>query len=179
MSQKLQLDFIQRPLFSLQKISHTGLGFLLSGLVLASLVGVYYQALWSRYQLAQADLVRIDLVQAQPTATIATSQQNSSVAVEELQQARAVAEELMMPWPTLLSTLERIEPKNIALLGITPNKKKQQLQLTGQAKNMQAALQYIQQLEATPMLSQVYLQKHEVEVDDAFKPVSFTIMASW
>jgi hypothetical protein len=65
------------------------------------------------------------------------------------------------------------------LLSLEPNKKKQQLVISGQAKNILAALSYIEALENLPMLSQVFLQKHTVDQLDPFKPVAFTIVAKW
>ncbi|HEY0563308.1 MAG TPA: PilN domain-containing protein [Methylophilus sp.] len=173
MSHKLDLDFVTRQPFALQQVNSLGLVFLLGGLLLAGLVALHYQTQLSALQQAQAALTQAQPKTAQAQATA------SPVADEELQQARAVADELMLPWPSLLNALEQVEQQHIALLGITPNKKKRQLQLTGQAKNMQSALYYIEQLEASSMLSQVYLQKHDVDINDAFQPVNFTIMASW
>lgn len=183
MSQKLQLDFIKNPPFSLQSINRLGLVFLLGGLLLAGIVALHYQTQLSTLKQAETALAQAQpkAIQTQTTQTqTAQTQTNTSpVADEELRQARAVADELTLPWPSLLRALEQVEQPHIALLGITPNKKKRQLMLTGQAKHMPAALQYIEQLEASAMLSQVYLQKHEVDLNDSFKPVNFTIVASW
>jgi hypothetical protein len=44
---------------------------------------------------------------------------------------------------------------------------------------MKEALYYVEALEKLPMLSQVYLQKHTIDQLDPFKPVAFTIVASW
>ena len=69
--------------------------------------------------------------------------------------------------------------QNIVLLSLTPNPKKQQMLLTGEAKDLASVLEYIKQLEMQPMLSQVYLQKHTVDVVNAARPVSFSINAQW
>jgi len=64
-------------------------------------------------------------------------------------------------------------------LSIAPNRKKQQVVLTGQAKNMAATLQYVQALAQLNTLAQVYLLKHHIDQSDPYKPVGFTIVAQW
>jgi hypothetical protein len=38
-------------------------------------------------------------------------------------------------------------------------------------------MQFIRRLEAQPILSQVYLQKHQLDEDNVSKPVRFTLVA--
>ena len=175
MSQNLQLDFVERKAFSLRQVNSLGIVFLLCGLVLSALVALYYQAKSAEYHLALAQLAQTQPQQKETMARAGTAQ----ISDEEMKQIRETADDLITPWDSLLSTLESIQQKDIALLSITPSKKKQQLILSGQAKNISAVLLYIEQLEATPRLSQVYLQKHDVDINETFKPVNFTIVASW
>jgi hypothetical protein len=69
--------------------------------------------------------------------------------------------------------------QDIALLNLEPNSKKQQVSISGEAKNLQAALNYIQKLEAQSMLDKVYLQKYIIDEANLFKPVKFTLSAQW
>ena len=86
---------------------------------------------------------------------------------------------LATPWNELLDSIEQSDMPDIALLGIDPSVKKQQLILTGEAKNLATILKYINKLSQQATLSQVYLQKHIVNETSNEKPVSFSIIAKW
>jgi len=96
-----------------------------------------------------------------------------------LKKIRETVADLSTPWNALLGALETIQAPDIALLNLQPNKKKQQLTLTGQAKNVQKMLDYVQAVSSLKMLSNAYLQNHVVEMNDPNKPVNFTIVANW
>ena len=80
---------------------------------------------------------------------------------------------LAMPWDGLFEAIESTQNKDVTLLSLEPNPKKQQLLLTGEAKNLQIALQYVAQLQKQPVLSQLFLQKHNVEEGDVSKTRAF------
>ena len=101
------------------------------------------------------------------------------VSNQEINQVNSLINVLATPWDVLLEAIEQSDLPDITLLSIEPNLKKQQLVLTGEAKNLAIALLYIQQLEAHPVLNEVYLQKHSIDEADVSKPVRFNILAKW
>lgn len=174
MSQKLGLDFVNNQAFSLSRLTPISMLIILTSLVIASYIAIIYRAKIDEYNNMQSQLEQI-----QPVKKHIVNHSLNKTPVAELKQISDVAADISTPWRQLLEGLEEVEMRDIALLSLEPNKKKQQLVLGGQAKNMQAALNYIEALEKLPMLSQVFLQKHTIDQLDPFKPVAFTIVAKW
>ena len=175
MSQKLDLDYVERNAFSLSRLSGASIFVLVSGLASTVYVASHYQARQTKYTETHAKLQQ---VQSAKKAT-PTRIDIRIVPAEELKQVNETIRDLSTPWDQLLSSLEQIDISDIALLSLEPSVKKQQVKFGGQAKNMQATLNYVKQLESLPILSQVYLQNHNIDQVDPFKPVSFTIVAQW
>lgn len=175
MSQKLSLDFAEIQAFSFSHFTPINLLVLLAGLFLTSYVTLTYNAKNDALNQAQSQLAKIQ----PPKKTELENSELEKIPPAELKYISDVATDLTTPWGQLLSELEQVQMNDIALLSLEPNKKKQQLILGGQAKNMQVILNYIEALEKLPMLSQVFLQKHTVDQIDPFKPVTFTIVARW
>ena len=97
----------------------------------------------------------------------------------DIHQVNSLISVLATPWGALFTAIEQSDLPDIALLSIEPNLKKHQLVLVGEAKNLPIALRYIQQLEAQPILNEVYLQKHSIDEADVSKPVRFSVVAKW
>jgi hypothetical protein len=79
----------------------------------------------------------------------------------------------------LFEAIERADAQEVTLLNVAPNSKKQQVLITGEAKNIQEVLNYIVKLEAQPVLQSAYLQSHSIDETNVSKPVKFTVMAHW
>ena len=175
MSQILDIDFAAPNPLAYQRLTVTGLVLM----VLALFVCAY---VWAEYQKTEQILVETEarlntLSPQKKTELVQTVVETASAA--EIEYARAIVAQLSTPWNPLLNALERINMQNVALLSVEPNRKKQQLVITGQAKNMESTLSYIKRLEEIDGLSQVYLLKHQIDQSDPNKPVGFTILAQW
>lgn len=92
-----------------------------------------------------------------------------------LQQAVAA---IGIDWEGLYLRIDRATPEDVSLLGITPNAAAKSLQISGEARNLQAALGFVDTLRRPP-LSQVSLLSHKIKADDPQHPVSFEIAATW
>lgn len=92
-----------------------------------------------------------------------------------LQQAVAA---IGIDWEGLYQRIDRATPEDVSLLGITPNAAAKSLQISGEARNLQAALGFVDTLRQPP-LSQVSLLSHKIKADDPQRPVSFEIAATW
>lgn len=175
MSVKLDLEFIQQP--ALSRANWFGISILLASLLLLALTGQVYQ----KQQLKLAD-ISMQLRQfSQQTLPKSQSikMDTALVTPDETKQLTEAVNMLATPWNNLLVAIEQADMQDIALLSLEPNSKKQLVVLTGEAKNLPVVLQYIKQLQQTPMLAQVYLQKHSIDEADASKPVRFSLLAKW
>lgn len=97
----------------------------------------------------------------------------------EVKNANAVLLQLSLPWDRLFQTVESANGDDIALLGIDPDVKKGLIKVSGEARDFDALLGYIRTMQASDFLAQVYLAHHQVQEQDAEKPIRFSVDASW
>ncbi len=176
MSQQIDLDFIQTPFLSLTRFSWFSLFLLVASLVLALFTWQTYQTKRVEHLELEAKLTEANQQQQQK---LPVKQVPVSIQPEQLKQMQETVNALAVPWNALFEAIEQSDQKDIAILSLEPNSQKQQVVMTGEAKNLQVALAYITQLENQPALSQVFLQKHSIDEANVSKPVSFTIFAKW
>lgn len=174
MSQQMDLEFIQKPIFG--RISVSGFLILLASFWIATFT-------WQTYQQQKIALVdnlkSLNQVNQQlPNQEIIKSPV-AAISSKQLTQLTEDFNLLATPWHELLNAIEQSDMPDIALLGLDPSVKKQQILITGEAKNLAAILQYVNKLDQQTNLSQVYLQKHNVNEASNEKPVSFSIVAKW
>lgn len=79
-------------------------------------------------------------------------------------------------WERLFVSLEGAADETVTLLGLTPGAR--DVVLTGEARDLPAALDYAQRLQAAPAFSQAHLAKYEVVREHPRQPVRFTVLAS-
>ena len=174
MSQQLDLEFIQKPVFSHISIS----GFLIL------MVSIWFAIFtWQTYQQQQVKLAEMITNLQQINQQLPKQEKIKPVVApissKQLMQLTEDFNLLATPWNELLDSIEQSDMPDIVLLGLDPSVKKQQVILTGEAKNLATILQYINKLAQQATLSQVYLQKHKVNETSNEKPVSFSIVAKW
>lgn len=176
MSQSIDLDFIQAPAFSLSRFAGLRLAVLAIGLLAAVITWQVHQSKQAELTALEAEVAQLKQVQKiQPTI----KQASIAIAPEKIKELRNTVNILAMPWDGLFEAIENTQNKDVTLLSLEPNPKKQQLLLTGEAKNLQIVLQYVVQLQKQPVLSQVFLQKHSVDESNVSKPVRFALQANW
>ena len=174
MSQQLDLEFIQKPILS--HISISGFSILLASFWL----GVFIWQTHYQQQVKLAEMTNdLQKINQQLPQQEMIKPVIAPVSSKQLTQLMEDFNVLATPWSALLDSIEQSDMPDIALLGIDPSVKKQQVILTGEAKNLAAILQYINKLSQQTMLSQVVLQKHVVNETVNEKPVSFSIIAKW
>jgi len=104
---------------------------------------------------------------------------SSTELLAKMDNAKKVADFLLIPWGEVFASLESATLEDSALLSIEPDSKKRQLKITAEAKNKDVMFNYMQRLEATPELSGVYLLKHEILEDVDQHPIRFVLAAKW
>jgi Tfp pilus assembly protein PilN len=124
---------------------------------------------------AEVDRLRRELASHEPAALKLSDTQLAS----EWQKALAINSRLGTPWQNLFAMLESYVDEPVALLSIDPDIAKKDLLLTGEARNLDAVLDYVRFLKRQPMLSAVTLQSHQINKQDRDKPVRFRISATW
>ena len=174
MNQYLDLEFIQKPILS--HISISGFLILLASFWLA----VFTWQTHYQQQVKLAEMTNnLQKINQQLPQQKVIKPVMAPVSSQQLAQLREDFNVLATPWNTLLDSIEQSDMPDIALVGIDPSVKKQQIILTGEAKNLATILQYINKLSQQTALSQVVLQKHVVNEAINEKPVSFIIIAKW
>lgn len=171
MAMRLDLDFVRATPF------WTWLGgiFLVAGCALAISIWGAYQSLQTKQSDVRSQLLQYGQQKRVETVVMASVQ----IAPEQLHLMHQALSELALPWNNLFSALEQSSMNDVALFSLQPDSKKQQIIITGEAKNYPSILVYIDRLAKQPNLSEVYLQKHAVNDADKDKPVRFSIVAHW
>lgn len=97
----------------------------------------------------------------------------------EIAHANTIIRQLNLPWDKLFMALESAANDRVALLSIQPDSRKQLIHLSGEARNMEAILDYLAQLRGQKTLEQIVLTSHEIKLQDPDKPVRFSLSARW
>jgi Tfp pilus assembly protein PilN len=87
--------------------------------------------------------------------------------------------QLNLPWSDVFDAIEEATPANIALISIEPDPKKQLLKGEAEAINSDDMIAYIERLKKVALFVHVDLIKHEVNLQDQFKPIRFEFEAQW
>ncbi|PPD10734.1 PilN domain-containing protein [Methylophilus sp.] len=179
-----QLEF-SRPAFAWRRLRWIG-GLMMLGL--AALVAVEYNRVvdqQSQLQILverQQQLVALGASQVKSApAPLQVVAKQAEVKLSQPQQkaAEKIVQQLNVRWFDLLQALESQQVPEIALLQLLPDANRGQFVLSGEAKNYQALLKYVSQLQTVEALDQVHLQKHQVNESHPQRPVSFEIQGGW
>lgn len=169
--QRLHLDYQARRPHSRRALLALAIG----AIALAAALWRFDQvrqerATWdAELAIAQARLDR----QAAPRRTQGTP------SAQETAGANAVLRRLAFPWQDLFGAFEAAAGKDVALVGIEPDPARGMVTLTAESKTPRDMLQYVKRLQHTAFLSEAVLLKHEVQADNADKPLRFTVRAAW
>ena len=104
---------------------------------------------------------------------------SSAELVAKIEEAKKLGAFLMIPWGNLFNALEGAALEDVAILSIEPDSKKRELKINAEAKNVKTMFSYMERLEASHDLVNVYLMKHEILEDVDQHPIRFMVMANW
>lgn len=171
----LSLDF-QR---SARRPNLAGAALLALGLAAVVAAGIQYRELADGIASQEAQIAGLErTAQRKPTGTRQTALETQQLGVE-IRYANQVVQELSLPWDRLFQAVETAGSEDVALLTVEPDARKRLLKITGEARNLAAVLAYIRLLEQQPVLTDIYLQNHQIQQQDADKPIRFALTASW
>lgn len=97
----------------------------------------------------------------------------------ELDAARRVLQDLVLPWGALFRSVEAAVGNQAALLSIEPDAARGQVRITGEARDYAAVIELMRRLESGGTLSGIHLISHEMRSDQPQRPVHFALVGYW
>jgi Tfp pilus assembly protein PilN len=91
----------------------------------------------------------------------------------------ASVQQLNLPWRGLHDAVQVATPATIALLALEPDAKKSSVRITAEAKNSEDMIAYVEALQHIEWFSTVLLARHEINEQDANRPIRFQVDAQW
>lgn len=107
-------------------------------------------------------------------------QQDIGLAATAIDPDGEIAKRLERPWQRLFLALESVSDARIALLEIRPDPGRRTLRLSGEAGNLEEALDYLRRLQKLPELMRPHLVSYSVaQTPGAPATLRFIIQADW
>lgn len=106
------------------------------------------------------------------------SQPENVFSAEESKALRVAIGAIRVDWEALYRAIDSAVGEDVALLAIRPSVTGKAVQISGEARDMKAALAFVEALRAEP-LAKVALLSHQVKQVDPQKPIIFEIAATW
>jgi Tfp pilus assembly protein PilN len=97
----------------------------------------------------------------------------------EVRQANEVLVRMSAPWERLFAAIEAASNPRIALLALNPDPKSGKIELTGEAAERAALVEYLDALRQQPALKNVYLLSEQATVQGAPRALRFVVTATW
>jgi len=149
------------------------------GVLLLALSLLAVDILYSRYRDAQQELARLQatdsLLNTERRRVRAPSAERPD---DELKNAEAVRRQLALPWGALIESVEAAANDDVAILLLQPDALQRVLRLTAEARDRDAMFGYLRRLGASPVLAEVHLVGHQIQLDDPRRPVQFSVQAA-
>ncbi len=178
MAASLELEFVKPAIHPMLRLSWVGLFVLIIGVGLFAFTWHAYFDLRAKHIAIEEKLASLkDTEQLVKTASVNENRKN--ISTNQFNAIKSSVYEIFIPWVNLFNSIEDASIKNVVLLGLQPNSKKNQIIILGEANSYQSIINYIDRLSEQPAFTEVYLKKHAVKESDENKPVSFTIFARW
>ncbi|MBS0394465.1 MAG: hypothetical protein JSR54_07535 [Proteobacteria bacterium] len=149
-----------------------GVALLAAGLAALAAVAVAFSAQLDARAGLEAELARVARPHREPT----------QAAMKSAEEAATIERELAVPWSALLAELESASHDSaagVALLGVEPDTGKHSVRITAEARNLAAALDYVERLQQSKVLRYPMLESHERRKDDPEHPVRVRLSAEW
>lgn len=119
------------------------------------------------------------MLQSAAPPTAAQSDSDRAQLASEISHAAEIIRQLSLAWDPLFLAVQPAAKEQVALLSIQPDTAKQLVRITGEARDMDAMLEYITRLRRQQELAQVILNSHEIKEQNPDKPVYFSMSAQW
>jgi hypothetical protein len=167
----LRIDFARRA----APARWAGWGLLAVSLAAAALLLVEFRD--ARTELGRLE-DRVERLRARDSRATAADPRAARQLREEMQRARAVTEQLLLPWGALFQAVEGAAERRVALIALQPETGRGLVRITAEATDLAEALEFVQRLSTARELRGVHLASHQVQTDDARRPVRFVVLAA-
>ena len=157
------------------------IGAALLGMVLIALLfsGAYFYKLNGQIATLEARIEQTKIKGTQRASGRGSADRGSAEQAQEVTNANDALHHLIVPWDSLFQAVESSGNRNITLLAIEPDFEKQQVKISGEAKDFSSLMKYITHLQEQVVFGSVYLQNHDIQQDDPDKAVRFSLLADW
>ncbi len=164
--------------FVAQRRLGSAAGYLLLALGIAALgaAGIEYRELRARLAVLESRAAAARHAQTEAARARAPAEDHLS---PDVQQA---ARDLATPWTLLLAELEQAgkdSEDQVAVLGVEPDHGKHQVRISAEARDLPAALAYVQRLQSSRSIRFPMLDRHEIRLDVPQQPVRFDMTGQW
>ncbi len=117
-------------------------------------------------------------VEIKPPSASSPVEQNPQ-SLQEFKRASQVMMKLNQPWDSFFEAIEKSVGKNVGILSITPDSQKSSVKIVALTKNIESAMDFIDQLGSKGVFNNAYLTNQERVEDYDRLPLSVTITADW
>jgi hypothetical protein len=172
----LQLDYQH----DCKPMPWAGVAVLVAALATLALMGGHFRTLDQQIALWEGKLDRVErLSRHRSPAARPLTEQAARARMLEFKQANQVVRQLSLPWSALFKAVETTSGQNIALLSLAPDPGKGTVIISGEARDLDALLNYTRQLSTRDIFGSVMLQNHQIQQSDPEKPLRFSLLAEW
>ena len=161
---RAELDYVAAP----RRARAAGLALLALSLACAGI-------LLERYRSAKLDAAAIESAQALLPGERRAARARG--ADEEIRLAEAVVRQLALPWAAMIHAVEDAAGPDVAVMQMEPDARDRKLRIGAEARDEQAMLEYLRRLGRADALTDVQLASHQVQLEDAHRPVQFSVLA--
>lgn len=102
-----------------------------------------------------------------------------SLSQEGVQRANQVLHQLNLPWDALFGALEQSVSAEVSMLAVTPDASRSSVVLKAAATDMDAIVDFMDNLRATRLLRGVHLISQDLDEQGGRHPLRFTLQAQW
>lgn len=136
---------------------------------------------WQLWQQQQADVAQLNAALARARVPVIVPVTVTQVAISEPQATavNAAVMQLNLPWRALHDAIGAATPATIGMLALEPDARRRSIKVTAESKTSDAMIAYVEALKEQEMFSAVTLTRHEINEQDANRPIRFQIDAQW
>ncbi len=168
----IYLDF-QR---SNKPLPWAGVMVILLAVIVLALVDLYYRGLTEKIGYWEAKSGQVSRAAEQQ---VSSSPRDIHDMALEIKRANEVLNQISIPWNKLFQAVEWSSGRDVALLTIEPDAEQHLVKISGEGKNIEAAFSYVRHLSEQEIFTSVYLQSHQVQLQNPERPVRFALVATW
>lgn len=151
---------------------------LLAAGVLCADAGLTHLALGEQLAEAESRVAQLERRLERQAASRRQASPEHALTAEENKSLQQAVAAIGLDWERLYRRIDAASGEDVSLLAVAPNLSGKLVQIGGEARDMQAALAFVEALRQPP-LSRVVLVSHQVRQNDPQRPIAFEITATW